>query len=82
MALLAQAALPRSPRSDAPIENFEELMVALDGLLLGAGYYGNKNRALAQKLRRILQRADLGQDDIRMLRGVIAQLQASTDRSI
>ncbi len=82
MALLAQAALPRSPRSDAPIENFEDLMVALDGLLLGAGYYGNKNRALTQeKLRRILQRADLGQDDIRMLRGVIAQLRSATDGS-
>jgi len=75
MALLAEAAPPPAPRSDAPIEAFEDLMTALDGLLLGAGYYGNKNRELSlEKLRRILQRADLAQGDIRMLRGVIAQL--------
>ena len=83
MALLAYTAPARAPRSDAPIQTFEDLMAALDGLLLGSGYYGNKNRELTlEKLRRILQRADLGQDDIRMLRGVIAQLLASTDRSI
>lgn len=77
MTLLAETASERAPRSDAPIEAFEELMAALDGLLLGAGYYGNKNRDLTlEKLRRILQRADLGQGDIRMLRGVIAQLGA------
>lgn len=80
MALLAETAPPPAARSDAPIETFEELMGALDGLLLGAGYYGNKNRALSlEKLRRMLQRADLGQGDIRMLRGVIAQLGSATD---
>ena len=75
MALLADTAPSRAPRSDAPIQTFEDLMAALDGLLLGSGYYGNKNRELTlEKLRRILQRADLGQGDIRMLRGVISQL--------
>lgn len=83
MALLADIAPARAPRSDAPIQTFEDLMAALDGLLLGAGYYANKNRELTlEKLRRIAQRADLGQGDIRMLRGVIAQLLAGTDRSI
>lgn len=78
MTHLADAAPARAPRSDAPIEAFEELLEALDATLLGAGYYGNKNRQLTlEKLRRILQRADLGQDDIRMLRGLFRQLRGN-----
>ena len=57
------------------ISSVGTVSTALDRLLLGAGYYANKNRELTlEKLRRIAQRADLGQGDIRMLRGVIAQL--------
>jgi TrmH family RNA methyltransferase len=78
MAHLA-AASARPSRQSAPVEAFEELLAALDTTLQDSGYYGNKNRELAlDRLRRILQRADLGRADIEMLRGVVRQLQ---DRS-
>jgi tRNA (cytidine32/uridine32-2'-O)-methyltransferase len=77
MAHLATSAALRSPRERAPVETFEDLLVALDATLQGAGYYANKNRELAlEQLRRILQRAELGRADIQMLRGVLRQLQA------
>jgi tRNA (cytidine32/uridine32-2'-O)-methyltransferase len=79
MAHLAATAPVRPPRQGAPVEAFEELLGALDASLLGAGYYANKNRGLAlEKLRRILQRADLDRAEIQMLRGVLRQMQAGT----
>jgi TrmH family RNA methyltransferase len=79
---LLEATRPaRSPRESAPVEAFEELLVALDAALQSAGYFGNKNRDLAlEQLRRILQRAELGRSDIRMLRGVVRQLQAGRSK--
>lgn len=72
---------PRPPRTGAPIEAFEGLLAALDQALDDAGYYANKNRALAnEKLRRMLQRATFDRGEIQMLRGVIAQLHAGTQR--
>ncbi len=77
MAHLASSVPPRPPRQGAPVEAFEELLVALDATLLGAGYYANKNRDLAlEQLRRILQRAELGRAEIQMLHGVLRQVQA------
>jgi len=78
MVHLATMTPARVPRQSAPTEAFEELLAALDATLDDAGYYANKNRELAlEKLRRILQRADLGHADIRMLRGVLRQLRHS-----
>ena len=78
MAQLSSDMPARTPRQGAPVEAFEELLAALDATLLGAGYYGNKNRGLAlEKLRRILQRADLDRADIQMLRGVVQQLRSN-----
>ena len=78
MAQLSSDMSARTPRQGAPVEAFEDLLAALDATLLGAGYYGNKNRGLAlEKLRRILQRADLDRADIQMLRGVVQQLRSN-----
>jgi tRNA (cytidine32/uridine32-2'-O)-methyltransferase len=79
MTQLATSTPGRPAPQRAPVEAFEELLAALDATLFDAGYYANKNREFTlEKLRRILQRADLGRADIQMLRGVIARLRPRT----
>lgn len=59
----------------APVESFERLLASFDDALAAAGYYNNKNHALAlEKLRRILQRAELSVDDVKMLLGAVGRL--------
>lgn len=81
LAVLGGSERPRQPRTGAPIECFDGMLAALDHALDHAGYYANKNRALAnQKLRRMLQRAALDRGEIQMLRGVIARLHSGGRR--
>ncbi len=59
----------------APTEAFDEMLGALDDALLQAGWYANKNRALArEKLRRLLQRARPDRAEVQLLRGAIERL--------
>lgn len=75
LAVLEQGARAPTPRPSAPMQEFEGLLSALDQALAAAGYYANKNPSLAlEQLRRMLQRFQLRRADIKMLRGVIAQL--------
>ena len=59
----------------APSEAFDEMLGALDETLQQAGWYANKNRALAlEKLRRLLQRARPDRGEVQLLRGAIERL--------
>lgn len=59
----------------APTEAFDQMLGALDDALLQAGWYANKNRALAlEKLRRLLQRARPDRAEVQLLRGAIERL--------
>ena len=59
----------------APTAAFDEMLGALDETLQQAGWYANKNRALAlEKLRRLLQRARPDRGEVHLLRGAIERL--------
>ncbi len=74
LASLGNTHLPSLPQR-APAESFERLLATLDTALADAGWYNNKNPALAlEKLRRILHRAELSADDVKMLLGAVGRL--------
>lgn len=74
LASLGAVNLPSLPQR-APAESFERLLATLDAALADAGWYNNKNHALAlEKLRRILHRAELSGDDVKMLLGAVGRL--------
>ncbi|GMU44721.1 MAG: TrmJ/YjtD family RNA methyltransferase [Xanthomonadales bacterium] len=63
------------PRPLASPAQAEALLAALDAALDAAGWYANKNRALAlEKLRRLLQRARPERGELQMLHGILARL--------
>lgn len=82
MASLGTLAAAPTPPQAAPLEDFEQMLASFDTLLADAGYYANKNHALTlEKLRRMLQRGAFDMGEVRMLRGVIAQLGKGTRKS-
>lgn len=63
------------PRVGAPREVYQGLFSQLNAALNDAGYFGNKNPALAaEKLQRMLLRGQWDRAEIAMFRGVVARL--------